>query len=726
MKFEILNGGTRSGAKAWFSVVAQSDEGPAQVRIYGQIGKDYYSQDGVDAKEFAEALDKLSPTRDRALEIRMHTPGGNVFEGLNIYVNLTANWKGRVDTFNEGLCASIGSLILLAAKNGGKVHAAKASQTMIHNPSTFAAGEVKDMKQAIDALEACKKSILIAYQDKTGQPKETLSALMDKTTWWTGEEAAANRFVDVLTESTPLKNEFNLSNFLHVPEVLRNLQNAAATGGQQNTLMNRQQIIARLKKLGQTVDDKSTDEQLLAQLDAAIDARAALPAPAPAQTPTDAAAVAILQAQVANISAAHTRERNDRITREVDACVLDRRITVSQRDSWIKRAIADETILADLRAMPENRPAEGITVDCVSEAISDLANHAGMLAGRTTRAPRNAMALATFLRKNEARFIQVWNEGTNTIDTTLKMDVILDIGLKAFAYVLTPLSNFSTMFTNAPVKGNDTVQVPFIDLVSTSPTDWVAGTGYVAGDTTNDNRPVVIDKRKYLGIQFTSQELRRQPFLMMKEQMEQLTAALAYAIWANVLSVVTNANYGLPARDANDLAGAPYSGKWPKAPGAFDSDAVADLQQLADDTKWPATGRVLMVNSTYDNALKKDSSLKLALNIGGTEVMRQGMIPDVYGFNYYKNSFLPANGENLCGFIAQKPAILIATAPIAPDEEVIRSGTRYSVAVDPDTGIALEYRSFGNNVLDISKHFVECNYGFAKGNASALKRLTSA
>ena len=74
----------------------------------------------------------------------------------------------------------------------------------------------------------------------------------------------------------------------------------------------------------------------------------------------------------------------------------------------------------------------------------------------------------------------------------------------------------------------------------------------------------------------------------------------------------------------------------------------------------------------------------------------------------------------------QANAILVATAPIAPTEDVLRNGTQYSLAVDPETGIAVEYRSFGNSQLDKSLKFIESNYGYAKGVAANLLRLASA
>jgi hypothetical protein len=96
------------------------------------------------------------------------------------------------------------------------------------------------------------------------------------------------------------------------------------------------------------------------------------------------------------------------------------------------------------------------------------------------------------------------------------------------------------------------------------------------------------------------------------------------------------------------------------------------------------------------------------------------------GFDFYEIPTLPDNGENLVGFAVSPSAIFVATAPITPVEEVRNAGTSYFMAVDPASGVALSYRAFGNSQLDNAVHIIECSYGYALGNANALKRITSA
>ena len=45
---------------------------------------------------------------------------------------------------------------------------------------------------------------------------------------------------------------------------------------------------------------------------------------------------------------------------------------------------------------------------------------------------------------------------------------------------------------------------------------------------------------------------------------------------------------------------------------------------------------------------------------------------------------------------------------------------------DPETGISIEYRKWFDADLDTMKSVMEVNYGYAVGEAAALKRIVSA
>lgn len=101
------------------------------------------------------------------------------------------------------------------------------------------------------------------------------------------------------------------------------------------------------------------------------------------------------------------------------------------------------------------------------------------------------------------------------------------------------------------------------------------------------------------------------------------------------------------------------------------------------------------------------------------------LYPRVSGFDYVENPNIPTNGENLKGMAVHKGAILCAFAPVPPVAEVLNAGTKYELFIDDASGVILEYRSFGNNVLDKATHTIESNYGFQKGLGTGLKRIVA-
>jgi len=58
---------------------------------------------------------------------------------------------------------------------------------------------------------------------------------------------------------------------------------------------------------------------------------------------------------------------------------------------------------------------------------------------------------------------------------------------------LTQLDLFATTFNNVPLLGTNKVVVPYYPLATAASTDWVAGDGYVMGDSTVEDKEVTID-----------------------------------------------------------------------------------------------------------------------------------------------------------------------------------------------------------------------------------------
>lgn len=91
----------------------------------------------------------------------------------------------------------------------------------IRNPTTN--NRVKTPLFIIGALNTIRENILNLYTKKTGREKDEVAAWMDATSWWTGEEAKTNGFVDELVDDGEKTVVENRGGLLFVNSVNMNL-----------------------------------------------------------------------------------------------------------------------------------------------------------------------------------------------------------------------------------------------------------------------------------------------------------------------------------------------------------------------------------------------------------------------------------------------------------------------------------------------------------------------
>jgi len=104
-------------------------------------------------------------------------------------------YKGDVTVKIDGLAASAASVIAMA---GTTIGMSPVSMLMIHNPSTIAIGEADEMLKAKALLDEVKKSIINAYEIKTGLTRKELSKMMDAETWMNCHKAVELGFADMV------------------------------------------------------------------------------------------------------------------------------------------------------------------------------------------------------------------------------------------------------------------------------------------------------------------------------------------------------------------------------------------------------------------------------------------------------------------------------------------------------------------------------------------------
>lgn len=163
----------------------------ARIYISDIIDKNW----GVSASSVRAQIDALKS--GEKLEVIINSPGGSIFEGLEIY-HAIKDYDGESEATVAGVAASMASIIMLGAK---KTNIAKGSLVMIHNPLTFVYGNANDMRETADVLDTVRDELLGIYISKSGKDREEMIAMLDKESWLGGEEAVSMGIADAVIDS---------------------------------------------------------------------------------------------------------------------------------------------------------------------------------------------------------------------------------------------------------------------------------------------------------------------------------------------------------------------------------------------------------------------------------------------------------------------------------------------------------------------------------------------
>lgn len=85
---------------------------------------------------------------------------------------------------------------------------------MIHNVSSYAAGDYNDMAHESGVLLKASKAVATAYRLKTGMSEDELIGLMDKETWFTADEAVKKALLTRSRNTPKSQKRLNLRQVL--------------------------------------------------------------------------------------------------------------------------------------------------------------------------------------------------------------------------------------------------------------------------------------------------------------------------------------------------------------------------------------------------------------------------------------------------------------------------------------------------------------------------------
>ncbi len=121
------------------------------------------------------------------IKVLVTSPGGSIDVGFAIY-DILRFIESDVICIGAGFVASMGVPILLAAKKENRL-ALPNTRFMMHQPSTGAAGQAKDIRITAQEILKIREKLNRMIANETGQPIDRVKADSDRDFWISAEEA---------------------------------------------------------------------------------------------------------------------------------------------------------------------------------------------------------------------------------------------------------------------------------------------------------------------------------------------------------------------------------------------------------------------------------------------------------------------------------------------------------------------------------------------------------
>lgn len=678
--------------KKWFEIVGleTGTESPVDIFLRGEIlseiGYVNESHTGVYAEAFIEELEKIPPGREIILHI--DSPGGAFYDGVDIAKALGS--RGNVTCIVDGDCCSTATIIAIAC---AKVQAYEHSRFLIHEAR---AGETLEglksdtIRSLADVIDSATRIMIDCYVDKTGKDEKKIFEQMRKEVAMTAQEALEFGLIDeILTISTNKIKGNNMPN---------KIDNTSANIAETDTID--QRVAAKEPQAtpnwGQGIDPQKLVEANL---------------------------------QVQKLRDELDKARLERITGIVNKACSDGKIANTDIAGWVQDCMASESVVKRLEALPalKQAPVNLVPDDGKiypgSDCLNDIATRCKQIEG---------CEKSRYIRENEEKILSALKaessyaleqrskgfvvKGAITVPADLKLDYIHNKIIWEFNRRNGRVDKICTTRFDATPMRQGSNKVLFSGIpVATGSVETFNGTYVTTGNAGTTSIEVEVDKREYVVLSTTSADLVEQPYLHQEKHLMNKVRMLSDNIWDTVMALIVTANF------PNEST----AGK--VAANAIDHTTICDIAAECDALKWPDESRCLVLNSSYNSALLKDSVFINASLIGGDSAIRRNNIAGSYGFGYYEtNPNIPDNSENLYGFACLDggDAILMPSAPISPAAEALKM-IDFSIAASPDGGMPLAFRSWFDPATDTMVYIIEARYGLAKGNTAALLRLVT-
>lgn len=201
------------------------DAETAELQLFGEIVSEegWWNEDCVTYRNFIDELNGLGDKKK--IHVIIQSIGGDVLAANAIYNALILN-KAVITGTIVGICASAATIVLMACKNR---RIAKNAILMVHNPSISLWGSytAEDISKLGNRIEIAKKSIVAAYMERMDKTEDEINQIMDKESWYVGQEAVDAGFCDEVIETG--FEESAVSNCFHLDGVPYSFKNYLET-----------------------------------------------------------------------------------------------------------------------------------------------------------------------------------------------------------------------------------------------------------------------------------------------------------------------------------------------------------------------------------------------------------------------------------------------------------------------------------------------------------------
>ena len=175
------------------SIVNQSVS-QVEMTMYGPVGGFY--DDAIKLKDVADALKEI-PETVNTINLRINSPGGDVFEGIAIY-NRLKQFDAKIVVYVDAIAASIASVIAMA---GDEIIMGEGAEIMIHRAMTLGFGNSGYFENIIQRLDEVDQNIIAILARRSGQDRIEVARMMDAETFMDTKQAIKLGFADRVIEN---------------------------------------------------------------------------------------------------------------------------------------------------------------------------------------------------------------------------------------------------------------------------------------------------------------------------------------------------------------------------------------------------------------------------------------------------------------------------------------------------------------------------------------------